>query len=67
MDKVNIYNLKGNKIELIERPKIFNLRPRKDLIKKAVEVAQCHRIREQDFGTWLRGGERVMECQEHQE
>ncbi|MBY8982138.1 MAG: 50S ribosomal protein L4 [Candidatus Lokiarchaeota archaeon] len=47
MDKINVYNLKGDKMALVELPRVFNLKPRKDLIEKAAEVAQSHTIQPQ--------------------
>ncbi|MBY9007107.1 MAG: 50S ribosomal protein L4 [Candidatus Lokiarchaeota archaeon] len=44
MDKINVYNLKGDKTVLVERPKVFNLKPRKDLMEMAAEVKQSHKI-----------------------
>ncbi len=38
MEKVNIYSLDGKKKGLIEIPKVFIQKPRKDLIQKASEV-----------------------------
>ena len=39
MEKVNVYDLDGNKKSLIDVPRLFNLKPRKDLIKIATEIA----------------------------
>jgi large subunit ribosomal protein L4e len=39
MEKVNVYDLDGNKKNLVEIPQIFNVKPRKDLIQLASEVS----------------------------
>ncbi|MFX0024884.1 MAG: 50S ribosomal protein L4 [Candidatus Hermodarchaeota archaeon] len=39
MEKINVYNLDGNKKTLIDIPKIFTFKPRYDLIKQANEVS----------------------------
>lgn len=39
MDKVNIYDLDGNKKSLVDVPRLFKIKPRKDLIKVASEIA----------------------------
>lgn len=40
MEKINIFNLDAKKKESIDRPRVFEVRPRKDLIQKASEVFQ---------------------------
>jgi len=47
MEKINVYDLDGNKKENIDKPKIFNARPRKDLIYKATEVFQSRKVQAQ--------------------
>jgi large subunit ribosomal protein L4e len=47
MQKISVYNLEGNKIGSIEVPKIFNVDPREDLIKKSIEVAQSQNVQMQ--------------------
>jgi len=47
MDKINVYNLKGDKTVIVEKPKVFALKPRKDLIEIASEVSQSHKIQPQ--------------------
>jgi len=39
MEKVNVYDLDGNKKSLVEIPQIFNVKPRRDLIQLASEVS----------------------------
>ena len=39
MEKVNVYDLDGKKKSLIDVPKLFNIKPRKDLIQIASEIA----------------------------
>lgn len=39
MEKVNVYDLDGNKKSLVDVPRLFNLKPRKDLIKIATEIS----------------------------
>ena len=39
MEKVNIYNLDGKKKSLVDMPRIFTIKPRKDLIRKASEIS----------------------------
>lgn len=43
MEKINIYNLEGKKKGLVDKPKIFNVKPRKDLVQKAVEISQSRK------------------------
>ena len=43
MDKINIYNLDGKKKGLVDKPQIFNIKPRKDLIQKAIEISQSRK------------------------
>ena len=40
MEKINIYGLDGKTKGLIEKPKIFSVKPRKDLIEKASKIFQ---------------------------
>ncbi len=40
MEKINVYNLDGKKKGLIDKPKIFDVKPRTDLIQTASIVAQ---------------------------
>lgn len=40
MEKVNVYGLDGKKKESMDKPKIFNINPRIDLIQKASLVSQ---------------------------
>ncbi|MHA2266595.1 MAG: 50S ribosomal protein L4 [Promethearchaeota archaeon] len=40
MEKINIYDLDGKKKGLIDKPEIFNVKPRKDLIQMANNVTQ---------------------------
>ena len=42
MEKINIYNLDGKTTGLIDVPKIFQIKPRKDLIQKASEISQSN-------------------------
>lgn len=42
MEKINIYGLDGKKKGLIDKPKIFDIKPRKDIIQKADEVSQSN-------------------------
>lgn len=39
MEKVNVYDLDGKKKNLVDMPKIFTIKPRKDLIRKASEIS----------------------------
>ncbi len=39
MEKVNVYDLDGKKKSLVDMPRIFNIKPRKDLIRKASEIS----------------------------
>jgi len=39
MEKVNVYDLDGKKKNLVDKPKIFSIKPRKDLIRKASEIS----------------------------
>jgi len=43
MDKVNIYSLEVKKKETISKPKVFEIKPRKDLIQKAIEISQSRK------------------------
>ncbi|MFX1399008.1 MAG: 50S ribosomal protein L4 [Promethearchaeota archaeon] len=43
MEKINVYNLDANKKETIDKPKIFEVKPRKDLIQKANETSQSRK------------------------
>jgi large subunit ribosomal protein L4e len=47
MEKINVYDLDGNKKEVIDMPKIFERKPRKDLIHKAIEVSQSKKVQSQ--------------------
>ena len=40
MEKINVYGLDGEKKGLIDKPEIFNFKPRKDIIQKAIEIFQ---------------------------
>jgi len=40
MEKITIYNLDAKEKEVIDKPKVFNVRPRKDLVLKANEAFQ---------------------------
>lgn len=40
MEKINVYGLDGEKKGLIDKPEIFNFKPRKDIIQKAIEIHQ---------------------------
>ena len=40
MEKVNIYDLEGKRKGILDKPKIFYLKPRKDLIEKSFEISQ---------------------------
>lgn len=40
MEKINIYDLDGQKEGLIDKPEIFNVKPRKDLIQMANNISQ---------------------------
>jgi len=39
MEKVNVYDLDGKKKILVDMPRIFSVKPRKDLIRKASEIS----------------------------
>jgi len=39
MEKVNVYDLDGKKKSLVDMPRIFSVKPRKDLIRKASEIS----------------------------
>ena len=39
MEKVNVYDLDGKKKNLVDMPRIFNIKPRKDIIRKASEIS----------------------------
>ncbi len=39
MEKVNVYDLDGKKKILVDMPRIFSTKPRKDLIRKASEIS----------------------------
>ena len=43
MEKINVYGLDGKKKGLIEKPEIFNFKPRKDIIQKAIEIIQSNK------------------------
>ncbi|MHA1931880.1 MAG: 50S ribosomal protein L4 [Promethearchaeota archaeon] len=40
MEKINVYDLDGKKKGLVDKPEIFSVKPRKDLIQMANNVAQ---------------------------
>ena len=40
MEKIKIYNLDAKEKEVINKPKVFSVRPRKDLVLKAIEAFQ---------------------------
>jgi len=40
MEKINVYNLEGKKKNLVDKPKIFDLKPRMDLIQISNSVSQ---------------------------
>ena len=40
MEKITVYNLDVKKKEVIDKPEVFNTRPRKDLVKKANKTFQ---------------------------
>lgn len=42
MEKINIYNLDGKTTGSIDVPKIFQIKPRKDLVQKASEISQSN-------------------------
>ncbi len=39
MEKVNVYDLDGKKKSLVDMPRIFKIKPRKDIIRKASEIS----------------------------
>ncbi len=39
MEKVNVYDLDGEKKNVVDMPRIFSIKPRKDLIRKASEIS----------------------------
>jgi large subunit ribosomal protein L4e len=39
MDKVNVYDLDGKKKGIMDLPKIFDIKPRMDIIRKAIEIS----------------------------
>ena len=39
MEKVNVYDLDGNKKHLVDIPQLFKVKPRRDLIQLASEVS----------------------------
>jgi len=47
MQKINVYDLDGNKKEAIDLPKVFQTKPRKDLIYQATEVTQSKQVQPQ--------------------
>lgn len=47
MEKINIYNLEGKKKSLIDLPKIFYKKPRKDVIQKASEISYSKKKQQQ--------------------
>jgi large subunit ribosomal protein L4e len=40
MEKVNIYDLEGNKKGTVDKPEVFNFKARKDIIEKSFEISQ---------------------------
>ncbi|GAH93866.1 unnamed protein product, partial [marine sediment metagenome] len=40
MEKINVYNLEGKKKGFIDKPRIFNIKPRLDIIQIANVVSQ---------------------------
>ena len=40
MEKINVYNLEGKKKGLIDKPKIFDIKPRIDIIQIANSISQ---------------------------
>ena len=40
MEKINVYNLEGKKKSLVDKPKIFDLKPRIDLIRMVNSISQ---------------------------
>ena len=40
MEKINVYNLEGKKKGLIDKPLIFNTKPRLDIIQLASSISQ---------------------------
>ncbi|MFX1522659.1 MAG: 50S ribosomal protein L4 [Promethearchaeota archaeon] len=56
MEKINIYDLDGNKKGLIDKPEIFNVKPRKDLIKMAnnVVISKNKQAQGRDRGAGLK-------------
>jgi large subunit ribosomal protein L4e len=47
MDKVNVFSLEGQKKTLVEVPKIFDYKPRLDLIQMGIEVSQSKKVQTQ--------------------
>lgn len=43
MEKINVYNLEGKKKVLIDLPKIFLAKPRRDIVQKTSEVLQSNK------------------------
>jgi len=43
LEKINVYTIDGKKKELIDLPKVFNLKPRIDLIQLANEISQSQK------------------------
>lgn len=56
MEKINIYDLEGKKKGLIDKPEIFSVKPRKDLIQVANNVSQSKNKQTQgrDVGAGLK-------------
>ncbi len=56
MEKINFYSLEGEKKGLIDKPRLFNLKPRLDLIKMASVISQSKikQIQGRDYRAGLR-------------
>ncbi len=56
MEKVNVYSLDGKKKELIEKPRIFSFKPRKDVLQESHVASQSRKTQPQgrDLGAGLR-------------
>jgi len=56
MEKINFYSLEGEKKGLIDKPKLFNLKPRLDLIQMASAISQSKikQIQGRDYRAGLR-------------
>ena len=49
MEKINIYDLEGKKKGLIDKPEIFSVKPRKDLIQVANNIMFLWKLGETDL------------------